>query len=336
MPHSVIQRYPGNPILTPADIPYPVETVHNAGMARYQGKYIMLFRSHRATGRSILGIAESDDGFHFKARPEPFMLPAGETARARAGGASKDTPAGGATGATGAADAFAEYEEYGVEDPRICEMEGRYLITYSAYSRHGVRIGLAATRDFQSVERISLISQADMRNVVLFPERFDGRYARLDRPHSEISKWAIWISYSPDLVHWGDSRVVMKPVTYHWDEMKIGPGATPIRTDRGWLNIYHGVFPTMDGSVYRLGAALHDLHDPARIISVCDRWILQPEHETELVGYVHNVVFTCGAIPEADGTVKIYWGGADKVMHVGTAQIEELVDLCLNEGRPPC
>lgn len=355
MPQSIVRRYEGNPILTPADVPYPVETVHNAGMARYNGKYMMLFRSHRATGRSILGLAESDDGYHFKVRPEPFMLPVGQqlgpdarTLGGQQGGAAPDAARAGKPPVAQASaqasaqpsaqaqmEMFAEYEEYGIEDARICHIDDRYLITYSAYSRHGVRIGLAATRDFQAVERISLISQADMRNVVIFPERFDGRYARLDRPHSEISRWAIWISYSPDLVHWGDSRVVMKPVTYHWDEMKIGPGATPIRTDRGWLHIYHGVFPTMDGSVYRLGVALHDLHDPGRIIGVCDRWILQPEHETELVGYVHNVVFTCGAIPENDGTLKLYWGGADKVMHVGVARIDELVDLCLNESRPP-
>ena len=157
---------------------------------------------------------------------------------------------------------------------------------------------------------------------------------RLDRPHSEISPWSIWISYSPDLVHWGDSKVVMKPEKYHWDEMKIGPGAPPIRTDRGWLNIYHGVFPTMDGCVYRLGVALHDLDDPAQILGVCDRWILQPEDPWELVGYVHNVVFTCGAVPEDDGTLKLYWGGADKVMCAGTASIEELADLCLTHPRP--
>jgi predicted GH43/DUF377 family glycosyl hydrolase len=100
---------------------------------------------------------------------------------------------------------------------------------------------------------------------------------RLDRPHSEISPWSIWISYSPDLVHWGDSRVIMKPAAYHWDEMKIGPGAPPFRTGKGWLHIYHGVFKTMSGTVYRLGAALHALDDPATVIGVSDQWILQPE-----------------------------------------------------------
>ncbi len=310
MKRPIVQRYEGNPILTSKDIPYPVETVHNAAVTKHQRKYVMLFRSHRDNGRCILGLADSDDGFHFVARPEPFMVPAGNGI-------------------------FAEYEAFGVEDPRICCIGDEFLITYSAYSKHGVRIGLARTRDFDSVERVALISEADMRNVVLFPGKFDGRYARLDRPHSEISPWSIWISYSHDLVHWGDSRVVMKPVQYHWDEMKIGPGATPMRTDRGWLHIYHGVFPTMDGAVYRLGVALHDLRDPAKVLGVCDRWILQPEDTWEVTGYVHNVVFTCGAVPEDDGTVKIYWGGADKVMCVGTADIDTLVNLCLEHARPP-
>ncbi len=311
MSGPIVRRYENNPILTPADIPYPVETVHNAAVTKHDGRYVMLFRSHRATGRSIIGIADSEDGFRFVARGEPFIVPATE-------------------------EPFAEYEAFGVEDPRICAIDGAYLITYSAYSSHGVRIALARTRDFVGIERVALITQADLRNVVIFPQKFAGRYARLDRPHSEISPWSIWISYSPDLIHWGDSRVVMRPVQYHWDEMKIGPGATPIRTAKGWLHIYHGVFPTMDGAVYRLGVALHDLDNPGKVIGVCDRWILQPEDPWEVTGYVHNVVFTCAAVPEPDGTVKIYWGAADKVMCVGTAEIGRLVDLCLTDSRPAC
>ena len=126
----------------------------------------------------------------------------------------------------------------------------------------------------------------------------------------------------------------MMPVPYHWDEMKIGPGATPIKTDQGWLSIYHGVFPTMDGCIYRLGVALHKLDNPAIVQGVSDSWILQPEDPWEVTGYVHNVVFTCGAIPEENGEVKIYWGAADSVMCVGTAKIADLVDLCLNHSRP--
>ncbi len=307
--NPIVRRYENNPILTKDDVPYPVETVHNAGVAKCGGKYVMLFRSHRRNGRSIIGIADSDDGYSFTVRPEPFLVPAAEGV-------------------------FGEYEEYGVEDCRICKIEGEYLLTYSAYSRHGVSIGLAKTRDFDGLERVALITQADLRNVVIFPRKFDGRYARLDRPHSEISPWSMWISYSPDLAHWGDSRVVIKPVQYHWDEMKIGPGATPIKTSQGWLNIYHGVFETMAGAVYRLGVALHDLSDPATVLGVADDWILQPEDPWERTGYVPNVVFTCGAVAEDDGTVKIYWGGADTVMCAGTARIDDLVRLCIDKPRP--
>ncbi len=306
----LVERFKDNPILSKRDVPYAVETVHNAGVVKFGDRYVMVFRSHRRNGRSILGIAESDDGFHFRVRNEPLLTPA------------QDGP-------------MAAYEEYGVEDCRICALEGAYWLTYSAYSRYGVRIALARTTDFLHVERVALISQPDMRNVVLFPEKIGGRYARLDRPHTHIIPWSMWISYSPDLIYWGDSKIVMKPAAYHWDEMKIGPGATPIRTAAGWLDIYHGVFPTMVGGFYRLGVALHDLADPARILGVADSWILQPEDPWEMVGYVPNVVFTCAAVPEADGTVKIYWGGADSVMCAGTARLDDLVELCLNDPRPP-
>jgi len=306
----LIQRYKGNPILTRDDVPYPVGTVHNAGVVKHEDRYIMLFRSHTLNGRSIIGKAESKDGFKFKVDPEPFLVPATEGV-------------------------FAEYEAFGVEDLRITPIEGEYLLTYSAYSCHGVRIALARTKDFRTVERVALITQADLRNVVIFPQKFGGRYVRLDRPHSEITPWSIWISYSPDLIHWGNSNMLMKPMPYHWDEMKIGPGAVPFQTSEGWLHIYHGVFKTMAGAVYRLGVALHDLEDPSKIIGVSDRWILQPEDPWEVSGYVPNVVFTCGAVPEDDGTVKIYWGGADTVMCMGTAQVDELVQLCLESPRNP-
>ena len=291
-------------------MPYPVATVHNAGVIKYNNKYIMLFRSHLLNGRSIIGIAESKDGYDFKVGAEPFLTSSSDSV-------------------------FGEYEEYGVEDVRISQIDDDFLLTYSAYSRHGVRIGLAKTKDFVTVERLSLITQSDLRNVVIFPQKINGQYVRLDRPHSEISKWSIWISYSPDLIHWGNSKVIIKPETYHWDEMKIGPGATPIKTDKGWLNIYHGVFNTMAGAVYRLGVALHDLNDPSIIIGVSDQWILQPEDPWEITGYVSNVVFTCGAVPEADGSVKIYWGAADSVMCVGNANINDLIDLCLQNRRKP-
>ena len=307
---DIVRRYAGNPILAKHQIPYPVETVHNAAVVKHDGEYIMLFRSHLRTGRSIIGLARSQDGFNFTADAQPFLVP------------ERDGP-------------FAAYEEFGVEDPRVTRLEDWYLITYSAYSRSGVRIALARTKDLTHVEKVSLITQADHRNVVIFPAKFNGLYARLDRPHSEIIPWSIWISYSPDLCYWGKSELLIKPEPYHWDEMKIGPGAPPFRTEQGWLSIYHGVFRTMDGAVYRLGVALHDLQNPAKVIGVSDSWILQPEDPWETTGYVHNVVFTCGAVPEPDGTVKIYWGAADTVMCVGEANVSDLVDLCTQHARSP-
>lgn len=265
----------------------------------------MIFRSHRLNGRSILGLARSNDGFHFVVDAKPFMTTSDE------------------------------YDEYGVEDPRITQIGENYLITYSAYSQYGVRVGLARTKDFRQIERVAYITQPDMRNVVIFPEKIGGYYVRLDRPHTELTRWSIWISYSEDLIHWGRSKIVLKPPAYHWDSMKIGPGAPPFKTEKGWLNIFHGVYETMSGAVYRLGVALHDLNDPQKIIGVGDRWILEPEDPWERVGYVPNIVFCCATVPEEDGTVKIYWGGADTVVCAGTASIHELVKYCLQESRNP-
>ena len=143
MKHDVVKRYSGNPILTKAEIPYPVETVHNAAVVKHGNEYIMLFRSHLRTGRSIIGLARSVDGFRFVADPEPFLKPEPDSR-------------------------FGAYEEFGVEDPRVTRVEGEYLITYSAYSRSGVRIALARTKDFTQIERVSLITQADARNAVIF------------------------------------------------------------------------------------------------------------------------------------------------------------------------
>ncbi len=303
MTKSVVKRYENNPVLTKEQVPYEVATVHNAAVVKMNEKYMMVFRSHLLNGRSILGLAESDNGYDFRVHDQPFMTPQDE-------GASV-------------------YESISIEDPRITFIDGEYLITYSAYSDYGIRISLAKTRDFTRVERVAMISEVDYRNTVIFPEKFNGMYARIDRPHSELNPWSMWISYSPDLIHWGGAKHLVSPVKYHWDEMKIGPGAPPIKTPKGWLNIYHGVFPTMAGSVYRLGVCLHDLEDPSKILGVSDKWILEPEKDYERVGYVPNVVFTCAAVPEEDGTVKIYWGGADTVMCAGTARIEELVEMCL-------
>src|ERR1700738_864638 len=138
MKADIVRRYSHNPILTKAEIPYPVETVHNAAVVKHGNEYIMLFRSHLRSGRSIIGLARSHDGFRFTADPRHFLTP------------DRDS-------------AFAAYEEFGVEDPRVTFLDGEYVITYSAYSRNGVRIALAKTKDFSKVEKVSLIRGGDYR-----------------------------------------------------------------------------------------------------------------------------------------------------------------------------
>ncbi len=120
-----------------------------------------------------------------------------------------------------------------------------------------------------------------------------------------------------------------------WDDAKIGPGSPPIKTDEGWLMINHGCTWTMMGMIYRLGVQLHDLEDPSIVRGYSRQFIMAPDQPHEQVGYVPNVVFCCGAIPEPEGMLKIYYGGADTCMNVAEAKISDLIDFCLNYGRPP-
>src|SRR5438309_11853611 len=156
MKQDIVRRYAHNPILTKADIPYPVETVHNAAVVKHGSEYIMLFRSHLRTGRSIIGLARSADGFHFAADPEPFLTPG--------------------------------VEEWSLEDPRVTRVDAS-IITYSVYSRNGVQIALARTQDFSRVEPGALITEADCRNVVIFPEKFVGLCPCLTRWHDTVIAW---------------------------------------------------------------------------------------------------------------------------------------------------
>ncbi len=306
---TVLRKYKGNPIITPGDMPFACETVYNAGAAMFRGKHVLLLRCGRHDGRSVWGLAMSEDGYRFKVHPEPVFSRATEGV-------------------------FKGPENKGVEDPRVTQIGDTYYIFYSCYSSRGFQIGLARTKDFLSIERVALTTAPDYRNSVLFPEKIDGQYVRFERPNfTSCGGPGIWISYSPDLIHWGNQQVVMLPDKHDiWQDHKVGPGAPPIRTPRGWLNIYHATTVTMSGQIYRLGCAVHDLKDPRKIIGRTHRFILAPEAIHERVGYVSNVVFTCGAIPSADGTIKVYYGGADTVMCVATGKIDDLVDLALEDG----
>ncbi|MBD3317593.1 MAG: glycosidase [Chitinivibrionales bacterium] len=343
--NAPVARFPANPILTAADVnlalrdpALQVVTVHNAGVTRHNDETVMLFRSHLRCGKSILGIARSSDGVgDWRIDPHPALSPA----------TKKDHFAGGVDSAAQQA-----MEAGGVEDPRIMYMGGTYAVTYNAYDakiKNRVRVCLAVTEDFTHFVRYGPILEQDMRNVVLFPETFGGRYAGLFRPNDDIpgdtggTFTQICIGYADDWRgdRWEISerpimRTGMGPSAF---SDKIGPGAPPFRTAQGWLNLFHGVRTTMDGNPYVLGVALHDLHDPSRV-KMSSIPILFPtaaDCRVSASAYVHvpGVVFTCGALCTDDGTVLVYYGGNDTVMNIGFSHVDVLVALCERYGQDP-
>jgi beta-1,2-mannobiose phosphorylase / 1,2-beta-oligomannan phosphorylase len=218
-----------------------------------------------------------------------------------------------------------ELEKLGVEDPRITCIEGTYYITYTGVSLYPCcesegnpiesvpwrcRVGLLSTRDFMTYEKHGcIVPDMDNKDVVLFPERVDGKYVMLHRTFPNI-----WMAYSEDMVHWHDHKLLMRVQPTSWDCNRIGAGAPPIKTDDGWLNFYHGVDHQRH---YRLGVLLLDLDDPSKVLGKSVDPILSPEEHWEKEGLVPNVLFTCGAVEKNDHYL-VYYGGADKVIGVAT------------------
>ncbi len=303
---ALLRRHPGGPILTGADFPLQarIQRVFNSGVIKEKGKYIMACRVEDRALRNRIWIAESDDGIKFVPRAQPVAMPH-ENAE------------------------FAEYTTGMYYDPRITKIDDTFYLLHAAHSSHGCRLSLVKTTDFNDFEWMGFISETDNRNGVLFPEKIGGLYARLDRPNTGGNFGDIWISYSPDLVFWGKSECVLRNADVRWAWSKIGPGATPIKTPEGWLNIFHGVrTQCAQHYVYSLGVALHDLENPAKIIARSQEAILEPEAGYELVGQTPSVVFSAGAVLEDDGEVKIYYGGADTVQCLATSTLDELLFAC--------
>lgn len=299
---DVLKRWSRNPIISLEDIPYPCNTVFNCAVTKFGDKYIVLLRVEDRQGHSIILKAHSEDGYHFVVEKTPCMIPC-------------DT------------EPFKSYEARGVEDPRIMQVEGVYYVMYTAYSRYGPRIALAKTEDFEHFERVALVSGPGNKDGVLFPEKINGKYARLDRPiANKIGN--IWVSYSDDLIYWGDSDLVAEIRPDYWDSFRIGASAPPIKTKQGWLEIYHGVKMTASGPIYRLGVFLLDLKDLSVTLGRSEIPILSPREPYERIGDVNNVVFSCGAVVEDDGEVKVYYGAADTCICLAQASVQELVDSC--------
>jgi predicted GH43/DUF377 family glycosyl hydrolase len=340
-----VLRFSGNPIVTPAEVnnvwrePHlQVVTVHNAGAAVVGDETVLLFRSHLRSGLSVLGTARSDDGVTgWRIDARPALIPA----------TAADSVAPGVD-----ADALIEMESGGVEDARLNPVDGTIAVTYSAYhasEKNRVRVALATTDDVRSFRRHGAMLDEDMRNVVIFPERIDGRYVALFRPN-DVLLGAVGGVYTEihlgttDDFRTGPWDIGTEPVMHTGAgpsafSDKIGPGAPPVRTSHGWLNLFHGVRTTMDGNPYVLGVALHDLDDPRRV-RMSSIPVLFPSAADCRVpedGYVHvpNVVFSCGMLRRPDGTLVIYYAGNDTVLNIGFSHEDVLAELCVRYGQDP-
>lgn len=337
-------RHPNNPLISPRDVTpsrpdFEVIGAFNAGAAAYDGEVILLVRvaerpistspdvilcphlgengemsvsairrddpaydtsdsrlvTQRHTGEllltsiSHLRLARSADGVHFAVADHPWLQ------------------------------AEPPYESFGVEDARISLIEGRYYVNYTAVSSAGIATALVSTPDFVSIERHGLIFAPSNRDVTLFPEKVGGLYICYHRPMpGSFARLNIWIATSPDLIHWGGLRLVMESPT---GGGRIGGGAPPIKTDAGWLSIYHSADAD---NRYSLGAFLTALDAPGRIIAQSRAPIFEPEAPYETRGFFGNVVFTCGTVVEGD-RLKLYYGASDEHVALAEGSVSELV-----------
>jgi len=305
---ALLTRYEQNPILTGKDFPVDIQTVFNSSVIKKpNGDYVMVCRVEDSALGRYLWVADSKDGIHFKPRPKPLALP-------------MDDPI------------FREYVNGTVSyyDPRVTRIGDKYYITHNAHTKHQCQLGLfEVDKGFNRLKWLGLISGPDNRNGVLFPEKIGGKYWRLDRPN--VGTYDIWAASSPDLIHWGGHRCVVRRDAVRWADAKIGAGAVPIKTKWGWLCIIHAVRIQCTDYVYSLGCMLLDLKDPTKVLGLSQRALLDPKENYELLGQALSVVFTTGAVAEPDGSIKVYYGGADTVQCLAVGTVEELVWSCLNE-----
>ena len=299
---KIFHRNENNPLIAPKDVEGGLATF-NCAQTVYNGKTILLLPIQRMDEQvPSIHIAESDDGIHFDIHKEPFIK---------------------------RSEQFYELDHWPI-DPRVSYIpeDDMYYIMRPMNSSWGVCANLLRTKDFKEVEEMGIVSLPHNRVPCLFQGKINGRYARLDRPYAGGGSGGnIWISYSDDLLHWGDHRPFMKPYT-NWSADKIGP-TPPIKTKYGWLEIYHGV------KMYRysLGAVLLDLDDPSKIIGKLKSPILTPNETYEYQGHAYQpTVFSCGAIvEEKKDEVRVYYGASDCAIGLATAKLSELIDAIMYE-----
>ncbi|MBN1553964.1 MAG: glycoside hydrolase family 130 protein [Phycisphaerae bacterium] len=292
--------------MTGDDFPEPIHSVYNSGITKYRGRYVMVCRAEDRALRQHLWLARSDDGVHFVPDPKPFELPADPVYR---------------NGIRGS-----------YFDPRVTRIGDEYYIVHAAAdAEFNPRLAMIRTTDFETFEFVSFPGSVNTRNGILFPETIGGRYALMERDGGP-SGGEMWVTYSPDLVYWGQAEKLHSRTAEYWHYNKIGGGAVPIRTDRGWLILYHGVHTMCSfKKVYKLGVLLSELENPARVISWCPYAVLEPEELYEKTGMSDNTVFTAGAWVEDNGRVKVYYGAGDAVQCLATTTVDDLLEACFLE-----
>lgn len=297
-----IIRYSKNPILTKENVPFKVNSIFNPGAVKYNGKYILLCRVEMPIGRSSLVIAESEDGYKFKVSSKPILTPEDHKE-------------------------YYDYVKWGIEDARITQIENRFYITYTGYSKFQPLVMLAETTNFIDFKIHGPIAEPSNKDCSLFPEKINGYFWKVDRPTAE-NRRDIWISRSPDLIHWGGYKVLLEPELGTWETNKIGASSNPIKTSEGWLMLYHGVRSFGTGSIYKLSVVLLDLENPWIVKGKSNEPILSPVENYERIGDVNNVVFSNGWIVEENGDVKIYYSGADTNICLAETNVDYLLSLC--------
>jgi len=327
----MIQRHPSNPVLTADDVPMTCTQVFNAGITKFNGRYVMVFRAdtfdheQKREIDTFIGLAYSDDGVDWQVQPKPCFAMGHRT--------------------------DPDFEIKRAYDPRLTVIDGRCYMCFAIDTRHGVCGGIAVTDDFAEWQVLTSTTP-DNRNMVLFPEKVNGKLCRLERPFPIYGRGApeafdIWFGASPDCRYWGDHELVLGSDHVPYSNSKIGPAAPPIRTDRGWLTTIHAVdksdqydLPCWHGGKwqkrYLAGLILLDLDEPWRVIGMSPKPLLDPspEFDYESKGFRGDVIFPGGMILEDDGQVKIYYGTADTHVALATSTVDELLGM-IEPYEPP-
>ena len=300
---SPLWRYTENPIIDRNPLP-EVARIFNSAVMPYNGGYIGVFRGEQRNGIPHIYLGRSKDALHWEFDSEkiPFTDKNGEP--------------------------FMPPYAY---DPRLVKVEDTYYIMW-CQDAYGPTIGIAKTLDFKRFERIENPYLPYNRNAVLFPRKINGNYVMLSRPcdNGHTAFGDIFLSESPDMEFWGRHRHVMGRSDNWWESLKIGGGAAPIETDKGWLLFYHGVVNTCNGYVYSIGGAILDINEPSRVLHRCENYLLAPETDYEERGFVPNVCFPCAALTDAaSGRIALYYGCADSYVGVAFTTVTEVYDYIL-------